>query len=77
MLHERLHANRFDHSRPLLKEIKALNVYQINIFRNLKLKQKTKYGINPQTFLHQFREVDNRYPTRYSQCSLYYKKRNL
>ena len=25
------HANRFDHSRALLKEMKALNVYQINL----------------------------------------------
>ena len=41
------HANRFDHSRPLLKEMKALNVYQINLIQTPKFKNKTKYGINP------------------------------
>ena len=30
------HANRFDHSRPLLKEMKALNIYQINLIQALK-----------------------------------------
>ena len=30
------HANRFDHSRPLLKEMKALNVYLINLIQTLK-----------------------------------------
>ena len=36
------HANRFDHSRPLLKEMKALNVYQINLIETLKFMHKTK-----------------------------------
>ena len=41
------HANRFEHSRPLLKEMKALNVYQINIIQTLKFMHKSEYGINP------------------------------
>ena len=49
--------NRFDHSRPLLKEMKALNVYQINLIQTLKFVHKTKYGINPGIFLPKFREV--------------------
>ena len=48
------HANRFDHSRPLIKKMKALNVYQINIIQILKFMLKTKYGINPQIFLTKF-----------------------
>ena len=68
------HANRFDYSRPLLKEIKALNVYQINIIQALKFLPKTKYGINPRIFLPKFREVDHQYPTRFSQNNFYYKR---
>ena len=69
------HANRFDQSKPLLKEMKALNVYQINLIQTLKFNtDKTKYGINPRIFLPKFREVDHQYPTRFSQNSFYYKK---
>ena len=66
------HINRCDHSRPLLKEIKALN--QINIIKTLKFMHKTKYGINPRIFLPKFRDVDLQCPTRFSQNSFYYKK---
>ena len=31
------HANRLDHMRPLLIEMKALNIYQINLIQTLKL----------------------------------------
>ena len=44
------HANRFDHSRSLLKEVKASNVYQINIIQTMKIMHKTKYGTNPRNF---------------------------
>ena len=68
------HANRFDHSRPLLKEMKTLNIYQINIIQTLKFIHKTKYRINPRSFLPKFCEVDLQYPKRFSQNSFYYKK---
>ena len=68
------HANRFDHSRPLVKEMKALNVYQINLIQTLKSMHKIKYGINPRIFLPKFREVDHQYPTRFSQNNSYYKR---
>ena len=68
------HASRFDQSRPLLKEMKALNVYQINLIQTLKFMHKTKYGINPRIFLPKFREIDHQYPTRFSQNSFYYKR---
>ena len=40
------HANRLDHASPLLKEMKALNVYQINLIQTLKFMRKTKYEIS-------------------------------
>ena len=41
------HANRLEHASLLLKEMKALNVYQINLIQTLKFMHKTKYGKNP------------------------------
>ena len=63
---------RFDHSKPLLKEMKALNFYQINIIQSLKIMQKTVYETNCWLFLHQFREIDHQYPTRFFQNSWHY-----
>ena len=54
------HANRFDHSRPLLKEMKSLNVYQISLIQTLKFIHKIEYGINPRNFfLHFLRQITN------------------
>ena len=61
------HANRSDCSRPLLKVMKALNVYEINLIQTLKFMRKTKHGINLQIFLPKFREKDRHYLTRFSQ----------
>ena len=63
------HTNRVGYSRPLIKEMKALNAYQINIIQTLKFIRKPKYGINPWIFLSKFLEVDLQYPTRFSQSS--------
>ena len=60
------HANRFDYSRPLLKVMKALNGYQINLIQTLTFMHKTKYGINSRIFLPKFREIDHQYPTVFS-----------
>ena len=35
---------------------------------------KTKYGTNTRIFLSIFREVDHKYPTKFSQNSFYYKR---
>ena len=68
------HSNRLDHSRSLLKEMKALNVYQINLIQTLEFMQKTKYGINPRIFFPKFLELYHQYPTRFSRNSFYYKR---
>ena len=65
--------NRLYHARPLLKEMKALNVYQINLIQTLKFMRKTKYGKKSRIFLPKFREVDHQYSTRFSQNSFCYK----
>ena len=63
-----------DLTMPLLKEMKALNVYQINLIQTLKFMHKTKYGKNPRIFVPKFREVDRQYQTRFSQHSFCYKR---
>ena len=68
------HANRLDHARPLLKEMKGLNVSQINLIQTQKFMPKTKYGKNPRIFLLKFCEVDHQYPTRFSKNSFCYKR---
>ena len=68
------HANRLDHARPLLKEMKALNVYQINLIQTLKFMHETKYEKYQRIFPPKFREVDHQYPTRFSQNSFCYKR---
>ena len=57
--------NRFQHSEPLLKEMKALNIYQLNIFstacfmfKNIILKE------TPQVFDTLSNVNDNKYQTR-------------
>ena len=68
------HIEVLDHARPLLKEMNALNVYQINLIQTLKIMHKTKYGKNSRIFLPKFREVDHQYPTRVPQNSFCYKR---
>ena len=51
-------AKRFDQSRPLFKELKALNFYQIKMIRALKFFHKTNYEINSQILLYQLHDVD-------------------
>ena len=70
-------ANRFTHSKPLFKEMKVLNIYQINIMQILKFMHCIKLSTNPRVFSDQFRKVDHKYPTRSSQNNFYYKNTTM
>ena len=65
-------ANRFTHSKPLFRQMKVLNVYQINIMQILKFMHSIKLSTNPRVFSNQFQEVDHKYPTRSSWNNFYY-----
>jgi len=57
--------DRLSHAEPLLKNLKALNVYQINIFQNLLFMIKYKLGLVPSHFSKNFfKNSKNRYDTR-------------
>ena len=57
------HADRYAHAKPLLRDMNALNVYQINIYQHLILMYKTNIGTAPVIFLNKFSKVFHRYPT--------------
>ena len=62
IFHEEKEAN----ARPLLNEIHALNVYQINILQILTFMQKVKNAIIPKVFLNTFEEiVHKKYPINF------------
>ena len=48
-----------------MKELKILNVYQINILQHLSFMFKVKSSITPRVFSHVFSLIDHLYPTRF------------
>ena len=61
--------DKFTHSKPLMRDINALNVYQINIFQVLKFMYKAKHDLNPRVFDNTFTEIYHRYPARFSRAN--------
>ena len=58
--------NRLAHARPLMRELKALNVYQINLYQVIIFMYKIKMGSIPKIFNNNFSSVDHACPTRFS-----------
>ena len=52
------------HSKSLMRNIKVLNIYQINIFQILKLMHKHKLNANPKIFSSVIDDTENRFPTK-------------
>ena len=61
--------NKFTHSKPLLRDVNALNVYQIDIFHVLKFLYKAKHNLNPVLFNSTITEIHHRYPTIFSKTN--------
>ena len=57
---------KYTHARPLMKKLKALNVYQINIFQILIFMFKVKHNLVPAIFKTKFQLIHHKYPSRYS-----------
>ena len=60
------HEDRLTHSRPLLKSLNALNVYQVNIFQICSFMHQVKNGTIPKIFNNNFSAVNHYYPTRFA-----------
>ena len=58
-----------------MRDMNALNVYQINIFQVLKFMYKSKHNSNPRVFDNTFTEIHHGYPTRFSKS--YFKQPKL
>ena len=56
-------ADRLTHAKPLMLDMNALNVYQINIYQNLILLYKAHTGTTPSIFLNKFSKINRNYPT--------------
>ena len=61
--------DKFTHSKPLMRDMNALNVYQINIFQVLKFMYKSKHNLNPRVFDSMLIEIYHGYPTRFSKSN--------
>ena len=61
-----LSEERNTHSRPLMKKLGILNVFQLNILQTLLFMFETKNEENPRIFSDQFSNIDHKYSTRFS-----------
>ena len=55
--------NRYTHARPLLKDLHALNIYQLNINNTLLFMHKVKNNTIPNIFRQSFKINKNKYNT--------------
>ena len=69
--------DRLRHSRPLLQNHNALNVYQINLFQQLNLMHKFIHGSLSRIFNNTFKKPDHKYPTKFSISNYSLKKHSL
>ena len=60
------HKDRLTHVRPLMNQLKALNVYQINVYQIASFMYQVKNGSIPKIFSSDFSSVEHSYPTRFS-----------
>ena len=58
--------NRSEHSRPLLKSLNSLNIFQTNIFQTLLMMHKASNAKLPDILNGMFDPLSHKYPTRFS-----------
>ena len=69
--------DRLTHSRPLLRSLNALNIYQINLYQHLKFMHKVKNNEAPVAFQEIFTKPAHNYPTNFSYNNFTLKKFSL
>ena len=69
--------DRLCHSRPLLRELNALNIYQINLFQVLKFMHRFTIDDLPKVFKNVFKKPDHKYPTKFAQFNYSLRKHSL
>ena len=69
--------DRLRHSRPLLRRLNAVNVYQINLFQNINFVHKLSIDDLQKSFNNTFKKPDHKYPTKFPICNYSLKKHPL
>ena len=58
--------DRLSHTRKLFKQCKVLNVYQVNIWKNLVFMRQINSNTVPTIFLNKFKKSTHNYPTNFA-----------
>ena len=69
--------DKLTHSKPLFKNLNALNVYQINIYQHLNSMHKFINNQIPSIFSGFVKRPNHKYPTNFSQSRFYLKRYSL
>ena len=69
--------DRLSHSRPLLRKINALNVYQINLYQHLNFMHKFNNQETPRIFNDLIKKPVHKYPTNFSKSNFCLKNVSL
>ena len=69
--------DRLCHSRPLLKDPNALNVYQINLYQNLNFIDRINMGNIPEVFHETIKKPNQEYSATFSNLNYRNKKYSL
>ena len=68
---------KLTNSRPLLQSLKALNIYQINLYEHLNFMHKVRNNVAPIIFNDMFKKPSHKYPTNLSHNNFSLKKYSL
>ena len=61
--------DRLSHTRELFKQCKVLNVYQVNIWKNLVFMHQINSNTVPTIFLNKFKKPTRNYPTNFAETN--------
>ena len=61
--------DRLSHTRELFKECKVLNIYQVNIWKNLVFMHQINSNTLPTIFLNKFKRPNHDYPTNFTRTN--------
>ena len=65
------------HSRPLLRSLNALNVYQMNLYQHANFMYKFKKNQAQKIFNMAFKKLTHKYPSQFLETNFKYKKYSL
>ena len=68
---------KLTYSRPLLRSLNALNVYQINLYQHLNFMHKVSNNVAPLIFNDMFKKPSHKYPTNFLHNNFSFKKCSL